>query len=663
VLAEMKGNMRRVQKEDYTRVLLTETCPYEVPVLFSNLGFYWHIRKYDDGKSEVSDVIEYLFVGYDQSEYSIPLVYKIRKDEDSFRTLSLLHPGAQIRFVDFYKAFDQQILMECRKSLFSIRSPSSVASKYYIRNPRQNINKYRSKNIVGAGDESRHKFLSSYFSYNGYTRLYKFFDSQEFIRLEQRFSSFWSLDISKCFDSIYTHSITWALKTKIYSKQNARVKNSFGSIFDRIMQACNYNETAGIVIGPETSRIFAEIIFQEIDQTIERRLTDINLIHGESYVIKRYVDDIFIFTASEIDSSKISKVVASCFKEYKLNLNANKTIKAARPFVTQKTKSLSLVKTSLAKLADSLTGRGDEEGNRNYIPRRVINRNKLKVSFLNDVKSACIGDPDAYDLACGYVISALCNLLIRVTEENIARIFSESESKGKYSDFFHIIIELMFHFYTVSPSHKGSVKICMATNLACSFFDAHISEDSNSIRSLIYILGYDFFQSSDFIKMQPDKEYAFLEALNLLVSLKDLGDNFSLPRETLKSIIDVSSGRELSYFEIITLLYYIGSSTMYSQIKTQVIKSIKKALLDLTDIKQNAEKTYLLLDVLTCPNIDNKLKDMLVGKLLKQVRQSAPTQGEIVDARLKLNKFSWFVSWNGADLLALLEKKELLKSY
>lgn len=659
----MKGNVRRVKKEDFTRVLLTETCPYEVPVLFSNLGFYWHVKKYKDGKSQIANIVEYLFTTYGYSEYSIPLVYKIRKDEDSFRTLSLLHPCAQIRFVDFYQAFDQQMLLECRKSLFSIRAPSKIASKYYTKNANQNINKYRSGNVLGTSDESRHKFLSSYFSYRGYTRLYKFFDSQEFVRLEQRFSSFWSLDISKCFDSIYTHSITWALKTKVYSKNNARVKNSFGSVFDRLMQACNYNETAGIVIGPETSRVFAEVIFQEIDQAIERQLAEFGLVYGESYVIKRYVDDIFIFTTNELDSSKVSKVVASSFKEYKLNLNTSKTVKAARPFVTQKTKSLQVVKAALARFTDSLIGTKDDVDGRGYIPKRIFNRNKLKVSFLNDVKSACINDPDAYALACGYVISALCNLLVKFTDENIGRVLGEAESKNKYADFFHIVIELMFHFYTVSPGHKGSVKICMASNLACSFFDAHIPEEANSIKSLIYILGNEFFKSSDFIKMKPNKDYALLEALNLLVALKELGDDFSLPRETLDSLVDVSEGRQLSYFEIVTLLYYIGSSTVYPQIKTRILKGVKSKLSDLSDIRQNSEKVHLLMDVLTCPFIQNSFKDLQVEKLLKQVNQRPPSRVEIEEARVNLGKFSWFISWDGAELMTLLEKKELLKSY
>ena len=34
-----------------------------------------------------------------------------------------------------------------------------------------------------------------------------------------------------------------------------------GAVLDKVMQYCNYAETNGIVVGPEFSRIVAEIIF------------------------------------------------------------------------------------------------------------------------------------------------------------------------------------------------------------------------------------------------------------------------------------------------------------------------------------------------------------------------------------------------------------------
>ena len=105
------------------------------------------------------------------------------------------------------------------------------------------------------------------------------------------------LDISNCFSSIYTHTISWAVKTKDVAKHQIKLSN-FEQNFDNFMQHVNYNETAGIVIGPEFSRIFAEIIFQYIDLQIEKRLAseDYKLKLYKDYEIYRYVDDMFVFS-------------------------------------------------------------------------------------------------------------------------------------------------------------------------------------------------------------------------------------------------------------------------------------------------------------------------------------------------------------------------------
>ncbi len=99
----------------------------------------------------------------------------------------------------------------------------------------------------------------------------------EFINLEKKFDVFCSIDVAKCFDSIYTHSITWAVKNKEFSKQNRHVKNSFGTIFDRLMQSINYNETAGILIGPEVSRIFQRFFFKILIERLKTYLGSYNI--------------------------------------------------------------------------------------------------------------------------------------------------------------------------------------------------------------------------------------------------------------------------------------------------------------------------------------------------------------------------------------------------
>lgn len=60
----------------------------------------------------------------------------------------------------------------------------------------------------------------------------------------------------------------------IYIKTHSKGKcdGSVGVLWDKMMQEMNYNETNGIVIGPECSRIFAEVIMQYVDQMVEQQL-------------------------------------------------------------------------------------------------------------------------------------------------------------------------------------------------------------------------------------------------------------------------------------------------------------------------------------------------------------------------------------------------------
>lgn len=106
----------------------------------------------------------------------------------------------------------------------------------------------------------------SYFTYP-YIKIYKFYQSNQYIYLEKKFSFLWHADISNCFSNIYTHSISWAITdSKSYSKNNKN--DSFFADFDQLMQKMNNNETFGILVGGEFSRIFAEIIFQKMDKEL-----------------------------------------------------------------------------------------------------------------------------------------------------------------------------------------------------------------------------------------------------------------------------------------------------------------------------------------------------------------------------------------------------------
>ena len=266
-----KRKKSNVNKADYSRVVLTETAPYEVPIIFSNEGFYKNCLRYIDQDDFLLGLFKKI-VDEPIKKHTIPLLYKIRKNEVSLRTLSILHPKSQWEMIEFYKQYSGLICYYCSVSQSSLRYPTKIGSTFFYQNENQNINKYKKFAVDTVDKDQKVKNPASYFSYGGYDRQYKFFNSKEFLSLETKYSIMWRLDVSKCFDSIYTHSLSWATKSKEFSKEHIN-NHTFADNFDKLMQQSNYNETNGICIGPEISRIFAEIILQDIDLKCVKKLS------------------------------------------------------------------------------------------------------------------------------------------------------------------------------------------------------------------------------------------------------------------------------------------------------------------------------------------------------------------------------------------------------
>lgn len=660
----MKRDLRRVRKEDFTRVILTETSPYEVPIIFSNFGLYEIVKKLQTQKLKFPEIYQFI-LNKSRDKLTIPHSYKIRKDENSFRTLSLMHPSVQIDCIQLYKSFNLQIINACSKSKFSIRSPIKIASKYYSKNENQNDFEFKTKKISLASQESKNRFLTSFFSYQGHTRLYKFFDSYDFLRLEKQFSSFWSLDISKFFDSIYTPTISWALKTKTFSKENFEPDNTLGSIFGQLMKSANYNDTVGILIGPEVSRVFAEVISQQIDRDVELILKKEGLQFGLEYEVRRYVDDIFIFSLNDTIANTVHSTYATALKKYKLNLNTTKTKKASRPFVTPKTRALRSAKLILNDLEKTLIYSQSEssESILPWTPKRVINQKHLTINFINGIKSSCMDDPESYLVICGFLISSLTNLLERFAKKNLAHDISSSFKK--YETVFQILINLIFYFFTVNATHSGSVKLCKVTILSCAFFEKHFPYESDSVKSLIYTLSLEYFQSSSFQKTKSfsNDGYALLETLNVLAAVKELGENYLISKQDLSRIVDTSKNHKLNYFEIITLLYYIENNPSYLEIKRLIEHQVSLELDDILDIRSNSSKAYLFFDIITCPYISKTTKSSLLKKYYSLIHGSLPNDIQLNELLPEMESTTWFTSWDQTALLNILEKKELLKAY
>jgi len=292
-----------IDRDDKNRILLTELLPFEVPMLFSNEGFYTLVTKgsYNRFFKRVYDLSQ-AQPDRKKRKYGIPFNYEVKKStEGESRALSVIHPMNQFSFIDLYKRYDSLMIHLCSKSPFSLRKIAKIANYFYSPDFVFEEDAHKSSELEVEPEvlDIETRYLKSYFIYKPTDLIYKFYEKHDYQRLEQRFNFIMEFDITKCFYHIYTHSITWAVKDKESAKRNAG-QSSFENSIDKIMQLANYNETNGIVVGPEISRIFAEIILQQIDINVLNQLENLEkLKFGVDFEIRRYVDDFFIFSNEE----------------------------------------------------------------------------------------------------------------------------------------------------------------------------------------------------------------------------------------------------------------------------------------------------------------------------------------------------------------------------
>lgn len=124
-------------------------------------------------------------------------------------------------------------------------------------------------------------------------------------------------DISGCFNSIYTHSIPWAVIGFDESKKKLenRGPNHWSDDIDMFQRKTKRGETQGIPIGPATSTIIVEIILGKIDEEL----------NSKGFVFRRYIDDYTCFCKTYEDAEKFISELNSTLMKFKMQLNLHKT--------------------------------------------------------------------------------------------------------------------------------------------------------------------------------------------------------------------------------------------------------------------------------------------------------------------------------------------------
>ncbi|KRM94292.1 hypothetical protein FC56_GL001244 [Lentilactobacillus senioris DSM 24302 = JCM 17472] len=316
--------------------LRTDILPEEVPLLFSNKQLFSNknfteteIRKIILNQKE--NIFNFPKLGeFSKKQESIPFKYQVNVRKNKSRTLSLLHPLAQLQCLIFIIKFENKITIAASRSNFSVRYPITRNNNQLDLTSSEITS---IKKLEGTFLQHTNKHISSeqlirsfrhYFSYSKVQSMNELYNSSDFINAQEKFMHMVKIDIQNFFPSIYTHTLSWVL---FRSKKNAKLYRSsdmFENTIDLVAREINYGETNGIIIGPEFSRILAEILLCQIDNNVESKLYKEKIIHERDYKIFRFVDDIFIFYDEEKIKNYVINILKKQLSDINLTLNSSK---------------------------------------------------------------------------------------------------------------------------------------------------------------------------------------------------------------------------------------------------------------------------------------------------------------------------------------------------
>ena len=127
-------------------------------------------------------------------------------------------------------------------------------------------------------------------------------------------------DVSRCFPSIYTHAIDWAIRGRKSSKARCREK-SWAHELDDKTSAITHGETHGLLVGPHSSNIQAELVMTTVDKNLYRR----------GYRFVRNIDDYICYTETRDEADEFVVELEKELARFRLSLNQQKTVIAELP--------------------------------------------------------------------------------------------------------------------------------------------------------------------------------------------------------------------------------------------------------------------------------------------------------------------------------------------
>lgn len=655
----------RYKKE---RVVFSDVLPYELPITFSNRFFYRFLvkneveyeinlfehrknkLKWKDGMSIAARQVLAILFGIDSEMVmnekvtqtnvdnvsSIPFSYRIMHKRGKYRELSVIHPADQIKMVSFYEKYKSMILYYCQQSRFSLRHPHAVACYFYYRDRlHHTLLGKRSDDLELYFNE--YENLKTYFSYKQYTQIYRFYEDYRYQRAEKKFAHLQKFDIQACFNSIYSHSIAWATnggKATYKRFFKSGEDGTFGAVWDSLMQKMNYNETNGIVIGPEFSRLFAEVILQYIDKCVENDLYEKGYKWNVDYECYRYVDDHFFFYNNKEVLEVARQSYAYHLNEYKMTISNEKTEDIDRPFITP----ISRAKLAIDKLIhdtitinvdNNLLKKDESEDDAKDIAKESaeeedtpIDKERIektlgkkhtlyfRSSFFSSVFQDILktNNVEAKDVL-NYTIARMGNRCERMlkkfdrlykplcmadkaigltTKMKEQAEYRKSIMENELSLFLFNLLDSAFFIYSFNKQLNSTLKLINLLNTIIVYLDNDYFERSKDKTFIKHKRFTDDIRANVFKKIQDEINVAFqccrysedtqLETLYFLITLRSMRSKYHLSVASIENYIGVKTNEDgtkelpdMNAISITLFLYYFADKNEFDELRMLIV--------------------------------------------------------------------------------------------
>lgn len=673
----------RSAKRDPLRALTSEILPYEVPIPFNITRLYEFLRRLkftwtDQHRFTVLDARlgksdrEWLSIIFDPielgegrvladertREFTVsdgggkrcdlrhPYKFRSRRNNGKARELSVPHPHSMLLMASFIHEYRDSVLYYTNRSSFSIRHPHRVARlQAKTSSVFDGIRDRESFGVEQSDLEYAH--VSSYFSYRRYNNINRFYASPEFQACERKYPHLMRADVAKCFDSVYTHTISWVTNGIHASKHKTKAtSDTFGGRFDHLMQYLNYAETSGIIIGPELSRVFAEIILQEVDVRVERELTKNGFVHGVQYEIMRYVDDYFVFAADPHEAHRIEDILATQLATFKLHLNEQKQ----RHFDTPLQSHMSVAKV---RIREELQQRTHYEIDSESDPEEADLYFASHKAIL-DYKALLIDTGLEHgELANSYLyeLGRRRDKTVRRFRSHLANVTAGEDAKAihaarlKLIRYLGAVLDVAIFIYSGAPSVSHSVKL---TRIVA----ASIGElETNGFGVLETFQFHDKVEREIIAQLNAVQDEASFGPHTLLLIDCLIFVNPRISEKTLRSFLERRNKgiEDLDAFGVLTMLRRFDDPLMQSPLKTELLQHARSLIRYGEGAREHeTARTILLLSLPTFPGASMKEIASAMGDGFSQTKVR-----RLKESNVHPSMFSWNASDNYYERLLL----------